>query len=346
MIKSITELKYVLEQLVKDNQEIIICPHINPDVDAIASSIALYMILKRLGKKAYIIIDDTVYKLDSSIINLINDLPEDIPFIRPNELSNIIEGKKTLLITTDTNKVNLVPFKNFEVFNDILIIDHHNTDALTIDTEYKYINTEMSSASEILYNLMHLFGIKVEGRKVISSSKKGGLPIADYLLSGIVLDTGKFNKSNINAKTMKVVSKLLASGASMDFVNDLFRAENDSVLKVHELVSKTDIDMYNIAISMNKDHEDMIYTVVELAKAADFLIDLKGMDAAFVLGYIKDGLVGISARSKGKIPVGDIMAQFGGGGNNFQAAAKVEGTNIRTLKLQLENIATPGYKLP
>lgn len=343
MITSLKELYVILNRLIEENQLVIISPHINPDVDAIASSLALYMIVRKMGKKAHLLIDDTTYKLDSSIINLLADIPGDISMIRPVELDSVIGEKKTLLITADTNKVNLVPIKDYSKFNDIVLIDHHDIGDFTIETDYKYINTETSSASEILFNLLHFFDIRVEGRKTMS--KSSNLPLADYLLSGIVLDTGNFHKSNVNAKTMKVASKLLSAGASMEFVNDIFRSENTSALKVHGLVSKSDIDIYNIAIAMNKDNPELFYTVVELAKAADYLIDLKGMDASFVLGYIKEGLVGISARSKGSIPVGKIMSTFGGGGNNLQAAAKVETTDIHSLKLSLEEAVKPGYKL-
>ncbi len=346
MIKSLKELQIILERLISENQSIIISPHINPDVDAIASSLALYMIVKKMGKKAHIVIDDRIFKLDSSIINLLSDIPEEISIIRPDALPEIVDSKKNLLITIDTNKTNLVPFKDYSGFRDIVIIDHHDIDDLTIKTDYKYINTSASSASEILFNLLNLFGVKVEGKSIISKRDKSAISLADYLLAGIVLDTGKFNKCNVNAKTLKVASKLLASGASMEFVNDIFRSENESALRVHGLVSKTDIDMYNIAIALNKDNPDMLYTVVELAKAADYLIDLKGMDAAFVLGYVRDGLIGISARSKGRIPVGQIMSQFGGGGNNLQAAAKIESHDIENLKLTLEQAVKPGYKLP
>lgn len=345
MITTLKELYVILERLINENQTIIISPHINPDVDAISSAIAVHMIAKRLGKKAYIIIDDTLYKLDSSIENVLKDVPAEVSIIRPNELERVTRGKRSLLITVDTNKENLVPFKDYSMFSDIIIIDHHEVGEKTIPTEYKYINTDMSSASEIMYNLLHFFDIKVAGRRNLPKKEGRELPIADYLLAGIALDTGKFNKCNVNAKTMKTASKLLASGASMEFVNDIFRSENASALKVHGLVSKTDIDIYNIAIAMNKDNPELFYTVVELAKAADYLIDLKGMDAAFVLGFIRDGLVGISARSKGNIPVGKVMSEFGGGGNNTQAAAKVETTDIMELKLRLEQVVRPGYKL-
>lgn len=344
MIKSVQELKSILERLLKDNECVIISPHINPDVDAMSSSLALYTISKSMGKDTYIVIDDESGKLDSSLINIFADLPTNINIIRPREIPTIISNKRSLLIVSDTNKASMIPIKNLAMFSDLIVIDHHDLDSNSIKGENMCVLSDVSSASEITYELLRQWGIRVIGRNSHHKADND-LFLADYLLSGIVLDTDSFRKGKVSSKTMKNVSKMLSSGASLEFVNDIFRSESTSALRVHGLVSKSDIELFNVAIALNKDDPEMIYTIVELAKAADYLIELKGMDAAFVLGYIKEGLVGISARSKGRIPVGKIMSEYGGGGNAYQAAAKVATNDIKGLKLEIEKLAIPGYKL-
>lgn len=340
MIKNIKELKSVVDNLVNSNDLVLISPHIKLDCDALASALSMYFIVKKIGKKAYIVIDDNLYKLDHTVLTLLESLPKSISIVKVQNALKNIQGKKTLLITTDTNKTNLVPFDDFKIFTDVLLIDHHDVGDTTIKTDYKYIDTKVSSASEIMFNLINSYGIKIDDKNDET------VLLANFLLSGIALDTAKFAKINDRmTKTWKVISKLNEKGASMEFVNDLFRSDNESALKVHDLVSKTDINMINFAITLDKENPDNIFNVEELAKAADFLIDLKGMDLAFALGYIEAGLVGISARSKGEIDVGEIMRQFGGGGNFKQAAARVESEDIKEVKLKLESVIKPGYNL-
>ena len=80
---------------------------------------------------------------------------------------------------------------------NVIVIDHH-----TLSNEkfgrISYV-LEASSTCEILYGILKKLNIKFTEE------------ISKYLLSGILTDTGKFSHS-VSAKTIRIVSKLLAFG--------------------------------------------------------------------------------------------------------------------------------------
>ena len=53
----------------------------------------------------------------------------------------------------------------------------------------------------------------------------------------------------------------------------------------------------------------------------------------------------VSARSRGVVNVGEIMSQMGGGGNEYGAATRIENADINEVRLTLEKVIRPGYKL-
>jgi c-di-AMP phosphodiesterase-like protein len=341
MISTIKELKNILENKIKGCDLVVITPHKGVDCDAIASALAVVLVAKKLGKESVIVINETSDKLDTSVSSIIDELPSDIIFVNTDKLNSIINDKNALLVTVDTNKKELIPVDNTSVFKDIIVIDHHQIGDTTIDTKNKYINVDSSSASEIMFRVLEEFKIRYD------SSVKGtelNFNMANYLLAGISLDTAKFTK-NISSYTMRLVSNLMNRGADINYVNNLFMDDFESDKLVLDLVRATTWRMFNIAIAFNNEDPYFIYDKEALAKAADFLMKYKSVDAAFALGLISDNVVHISGRSKGNVDIGEIMSQLGGGGNKTAGAARIENCNdVKEIKLKLDEVIKPGYK--
>lgn len=339
MINGLKELKHVLECLIEKSEVVYITPHIGADCDAIASAIGMSMIVKKLGKVPYIVIDDN--KIEQSVKTIIDELPKSVNIINLNKALELMD-KKSLLVCVDTNKKELVPFKEFDCFDDILIIDHHAVGETTIETDSTYVELKSSSTSEIIFMLMVLNQVKIDFRDG-QVNEDDIVNICNYLLSGINLDTSKFTK-NVGPNTMEIVAKLVKKGADMNYVNELFMDDFENDMRVQNLVSKTQWKLFNLAIALNNDDPNFIYSKEDLAKAADWLLKYKATDASFALGYIEPEVVYVSARSRGMVDVGEIMSQMGGGGNECGAATRIENADIHEVKLTLEKVIRPGYR--
>jgi len=311
-MKELKEFKILLESKIKESEQVFIVPHIGADLDAIASSIAMSYIVRKLGKPGHIILDEEPIKIEPGVKKIIDEAKNNLSIISLEKYRRM-SSDNDLLITCDVNKTYLTCCKNeLDNFRNKIVIDHHNEDVNTIDTEYKLIKPEKSSASEILTELLLLFQIKPDSF------------LANYLLAGIYLDTNKFAK-NASSNTMGVVSKLANRGADFGIVNKYFEEDFYTDRRVQGIISNLRFYTYTMGICVGNENE--IYSKEDLAKAADYLLRYK-LDASFALGYIEEDVVGISARSKGEINVGEIMGEFEGGGNVYSGATRIKTSEL------------------
>lgn len=326
-MNNIREFKDKLEEKIKSSEQVFIVPHVGADLDAIASSIAMSYIVKKFNKPAYIILDEDPMKIEPGVKMIIDEARNNISLVTLDKYRKI-SGDNDLLVACDVNKTYLVCCKNeLGNFKEKVIIDHHNEDANTIDTDIKLIQPEKSSTSEMLTELLALFQIKADKF------------LANYLLAGIYLDTNKFTK-NAGPNTMRVVARLTNRGADICRVNKFFEEDFYSDRRVQDLISRSDFYTYTIALCVGDKNERFLKE--ELAKAADYLLRYK-VDASFAVGYVDDDTISISARSKGEVNVGEIMGELEGGGNMFSAATRLQGSELEETVKSLKKIYKPPF---
>ena len=325
---ALNDLKKILDAKITNASSIFITPHINADYDALASSIAMSIIIKKLGKDSYFIMNDDILKMDWGMKTIFEETKAILKPISP-ALSQQLMDKNSLLIAMDMNGSHLTACKPFLAkFSQIIVIDHHNVDENTIISAEKYIDTTVSSTAEILTNLCQLYKIKITPQ------------MADYLLAGIYLDTNKFTQ-NVSCKTMETVVQLMKNGGNMAQVNRYFEEDYLTDRKVLSLVLITQFITYNpYTIALAIDNSDIIYTKGELARVADYLLKYRDIEVTLAAGKISDDIMAISARSKGKVDVSKLMHEMGGGGNNFSAAACI---NVEQKAQNMAKILLPKF---
>ncbi len=326
--QKIKNFKVNLEAKILSSKKVIIVPHLNADFDAIGSAIGLTFIVKKLKKVPTILIDDPYQTLDPGVQKIIGDVKQDISIVNCDSyLKN--KDENDLFILTDVNKSNLIPLQQELLDKDrTIIIDHHGTNEKTIEATDTYISPTVSSASEIIAKLLLcLFKAKISSQ------------MANYLLAGIYLDTNKLSK-NVSSDTMAVASKLIKRGATIDYVTSLFSEDFASDRRVQNLVGK--VQMFNYTIAITTGDEKEIYSSIELAKAADYLLKF-GVAGAFAIGNIDENTISVSARSKAEIHVGEVMQQLEGGGNQFSGATKIVNSTPDEVSKKLMKILIPKY---
>lgn len=323
-MQCVKNLRVNMEQKILESDKVVIVPHNGIDFDAIGSAIGLSSIAKKFRKPSCIVVDDPIYKIDHGVKIIMDEAKKDFTIIPRDKYLQMAE-EKDLFILTDVNKSYLVSINDKLEKDRTIIIDHHDEDANTVESTEKFIDTSVSSASEVVAKLLCLYKIKPTPE------------VANYLLAGIYLDTNKLRK-NVTSETMGTVTKLLSSGASMDRVTDLFVEDFESDRRIQELVGKA--KMTNISIATVFGSEDAEYTREELAKVADYLLRY-GVDASFAGGYIGDGVIAVSARSKEKVHVGEVMKEMGGGGNQYSAATRLTDISLEEVGKKLMKVIQP-----
>ena len=323
----IENLKVNFENKVLSSDKIIIVPHKNADFDAIGSSLGLSLASKKLKKDSIIIVDDKTYELDRGVQYIIKEAKNEYP-IKSKCKYQSDASKDDLFVLTDVNKNYLITCNDLLTNPEkVIVIDHHEDDENTVKSNNLYIDPKISSASEIVSKMLLKMKIKIPKN------------IANYLLAGIYLDTNKLTK-NVSSDTLLIASKLLEQGAQTNEVLDLFVEDFDSDRRVQELVNRTKMITYKIALVLADEKEE--YTTKEIARTADNGLTY-GCDASFAVAKIDDDTIAISARSKEKIDCGKIMSEFKGGGNQFSGAARIKDLSIDEVGNKLVKLLRPNY---
>ena len=334
MSEVMKSLKTLLEYLLKHTSKVFIIGHKEPDFDSIGSSIGLQVLCSALGKEAYIIIDDPDIGMEPGVKKIRDESKGKYSMISLDEFHQLVDNE-SLLIMADVCKTHMTPIENdLDKFKEILILDHHEEDLFTIKTDNKLIDPKISSASEIVGQLLHAFRVRYPE------------DVANYLLAGIVLDTKRYKK-NTTQNTHDVAKKLMSNGGQTDYVNDLFLEEFDDDRKINDLVfNGTFFQQYanmlfqnhQVSFTLNRESPTTIYRKEDIAKASDKMLKYR-IDAAFVMGFVKEGTISISARGK-SLDVGKIMSKMNGGGNAQSAGGRIESNNIFQVEQDLMAIVS------
>ncbi|MFT8315440.1 MAG: DHH family phosphoesterase [Clostridium sp.] len=299
-----------LVNLVKESSSVIIMGHSNPDIDCLGGAIGIYSGVRNFRKESYILIDS----LNDSVKYIYKKLKKDKDYV--NNLKNSIESEEliddnSLLILVDVN--NSAYVENPAIlkrFKKVVIIDHHRKSVDVVkDAILSYIEPYASSTSELVTEMVQYMDEDYKMKPVE----------AEALLAGICVDTKNFYFKT-GVRTFEAAAYLRKHGADTIDVKKLFSSDLDSFIKKSEIIKSAKIIEGNIAIAICPSTID---DNILAAQAADELLNIKGIEASFVLVKIKD-VVLISGRSFGNINVQLIMESLGGGGHMTMAGTKIK----------------------
>ena len=291
-----------LDEEIKKYKNIIIIGHKNPDLDCIASSCALYKIIK---DNCYVY--KTTEELTNSAYKAYEELEkEKIRYINKNNYKEYIE--KALLIVVDLHKKTLIENeKLLDEIKDKIIIDHHIIGKNKISANLEYIDDQASSTVEIIIEYMKYKNTKINEN------------IATIMLAGIEIDTNGYNMKTTE-KTFQAATYLMQKGANNILKQKLLKEPKENYVERTNHIEKSFIIDNMIICTLNK----KIYNPIYLATLAEDLLRFEGVEASFAIGRINKDVVGISSRSLGNIDVEKYMRKLGGGGHKTDAACQIQ----------------------
>jgi bifunctional oligoribonuclease and PAP phosphatase NrnA len=301
---------------INKGQNFFITAHVRLDGDALGSELALYLMLRNLGKKV------TIYNQDKTpahygflpaaenIVHKLGGLDQfDVGFILDcSELERV--GEKAQQIAGIKTLIN---------------IDHHISNGGFCSLSM--LDAKASSTGEMLFRLMQAMGGKMTK------------DICTNLYAAIITDTGGFRYSNTRANTLRAAGDLVENGADPQWISENIY-ESDSPAKLR-LLSRA---METLSLDMENKVGFMVVTQRYLQETGatmehtDGFIDIPrtvlGIDIAMLYTQMGDNFYKLSLRSKGQINVEKVARKFGGGGHVNAAACRIEG-DIEQIKLQV-----------
>lgn len=303
-------IAYALRELIDQSPLVFIMGHENADIDSLGASLGLYRVVRSRGKEAHIILNRVNPTIESLIAKIQKSAEYEDLFISRNEALDVI-SKKTLLIIVDTHRPSFTEIPELiGSAGQVVVIDHHRRGADYIqDTVLTYQETYASSTSELITELLQYIDDKLKLKPVE----------AEALYAGIVVDTKNFTFKT-GVRTFEAASYLRRQGVDTVAVKQLFQNDLVTYSNISNVVRSAEVINGEIAISLCPSGVKNAQLIA--AKAADELLNLSGINAAFVLCNIGNE-VWISGRSLGEINVQMILEKLGGGGHLTVAGAQL-----------------------
>lgn len=316
-----------LKKIIEDNNNFLITSHVNPDADAICSELALYLILKKLGKQARIVNHSfTPYNLEF--------LDEGNVIERYDEKKheNIFNDADVMMIL-DLNQANrVVRMENgLRTFSKIKVcIDHHQDPENFPDLFVG--GSEYSATGEVLYDFINYTEIV-----------KLDFSIAYQIYTAIMTDTGSFRYERTSSKIHRIIAELLEYGINpTEIYNRVYDQFHFSRVKLlGEALNSIELDSTKkIAIMTLPNEVQQKHNAVEadVDGFVNFCLSIQSVSIGILMYELKDG-VKVSFRSKDSIPVNKLASEFGGGGHSNASGARFFNVKINDIKNQIVSVA-------
>lgn len=312
----------ILEKI-KLSENILINCHRSPDPDGIGSALALFEIVRNLGKNVKVISPDNLSK--EHLFHPFSETVEKVDF----NLFNF--SGWDLFLTVDSGSWGMVSGDKNIKFPDIfkIVIDHHITNEKYGDINLIDFNT--SSNCEIVYEVIKDWGYNLT--KTVSQN----------LLSGIICDTGVFQYPNVSSRTLEIVKELMDKGADKDeIIFNIYRSYSFDKLKIWgKILEYMQIDESNKFIWSAIPYEVYEkYNKPENAKetASSFFTPVVDKtNFGLVMIEEEKNVLSISFRSRKDFDVSVIAKELDGGGHKSASGAKVKGVEYdKAVKMVLD----------
>ncbi len=310
----------LLKNLIDTNQNFVITTHVNPDADAIGSALAIaeFLIAKRKNIKI-INHDNTPYYL--SFLDNRNLIEK----YEPEQHNKIILTTDVLIVVDLNNYQRTVSMSNILQKTTAIkvCIDHHEYPEHFANHELIY--PAFSSTGEIIYKIF-----------IDHFNEELSKSIAEKIYAAIMTDTGSFRFDRTTPETHLIVAALLKAGANPQYIYEQIYEQNN--------FSKTKllgVALSNIELTQSKKIAYMTITQALLNRVGsdetevdgfvNLCLTIRGVRIGVLFFELKDGFK-ISLRSRGKIAVNKIAAEFGGGGHMNAAGIRLYGKNLDDYK--------------
>lgn len=305
-------ISHALSDLVRESDNVIIMGHKRPDMDSLGAALGVFNMARSNDVEGYIIFDQN--DVTTGIEKVIEKIKEEEDFwkyfIRPEE-ADAIYTSRSLIVVVDTNRPSLVAHEALlHRAQQVVVIDHHRRSEEFIDNPtLVYIEPYASSTSELVTELIEY----LPKRKKLSTLE------ATALLAGIIVDTKSF-ALRTGSRTFDAASYLRMKGADSVLIQHLLKEDLETVVRRNRLLERATMFTDEIAIIQA---DDAFYDQVTIAQTADKLLMIDRVKASFVVAYLNENTIAISARSLGDINVQLIMEQLDGGGHLTNAATQL-----------------------
>lgn len=294
-------MQHTLQQIadrIKQANSVVIMTHMRPDGDAIGGALALSRALDFL-------------KIPNQVCDE-SDMPSNLTFLDGIEkVQKKPQGEFDLLVTVDCSDEQRLGGLSETFFIakrkkiDTVNIDHHVSNKLF--AKYNYMRP--CSA-----NCMHICGlIEYMGAPIDKKT-------AEYLLVGLLTDSGNFSHDDVTEETMVLAGKLIKAGADIRYYNEMLFKRQTKARAMLYARTMTGIRFYHdnrfaVIVVTKKNMDDCGADASMTEGFVDFPLNVDTVEIAASVLEVKKGQYKISLRSKHYADMNRLAGVYGGGGH-------------------------------
>ncbi|QHW30023.1 bifunctional oligoribonuclease/PAP phosphatase NrnA [Paenibacillus rhizovicinus] len=303
-----TEQLQAALDFIRGGSKFLVVAHVQPDGDAISSTLVVGWLLRQLGKQPVLINESAVpvrlhfMEATAGIINYSKQPPEE-------KFDRIIS-----IDCADFRRIGLVK-DCFAENAQLLNIDHHPTN--DDFGSHNLIRTDAAATVEILFDLIEFAGIPLDNEA------------ATAIYTGLLTDTGGFRYSNTTPRVMHIASVMLTEGVKGHWIANhlLEQMTKPQLLLLQRGLSRLTFSDDNQIAWLYVAFADMADTGAvgeDLEGLVNYALNVEGVEVGILFKETENGDVKVSMRSSGKADVSAIAQTFGGGGHVRAAGCRLE----------------------
>lgn len=293
---------------IRASRSLLLVSHVRPDGDALGSLLALYHVLRDMGKEALVFCQDKVpaiYRFLPGSDAIVRSLGPVDRF----DTAVLLDCSEPDRVGDEAERIKSV--------GRLITIDHHRSNEA--DLPLSLVDTAASSTGELLVRLIDSLGVPLTR------------DVALNIYTAVVTDTGSFRYSNTTRDTFALAARLVDAGADTRLV-----AENIYETRALASVRLMARALENLHLSFEGKVGSVVLNQVmmreeqALPEHAEGIVDqvraIEGIRIALNYYEMPDGSWKVSFRSKGSVDVERAARSLGGGGHRNASACRLAGS--------------------
>lgn len=285
---------------------IVIVGHIDPDGDALGSTLALKRALDSIGKSTKLLMDVPRY-LD--FLTDEGDVEGAMDELEPNTLLAILD-------VSERGRVWGVTQEGIDSAAFVVNIDHHGTNDRFGDLAC--VSPDKAATCQMVKDMIDL-----------SDNLSWTKEIATPCLTGILTDTGNMRFANTNASVLRAVADLLEHDVAYAELTDRLQWRHPDYYKVlGKVMSTVDFPLNGLVstVEMTKAMKAELGPIAD--DSSDYVGQIRYAEGTHMAIFFqeREDKIKASVRSRGEVSAQNVCVALGGGGH--KPAAGVSFTDI------------------
>lgn len=311
-----------IADLLRSQDDFVICGHVGPDGDCLSSQLALWHALRALGKNATCILvkDDPI--------------PFDLAFMPGTEEmvpACAFEGAARVFVGVDVpsrERIGIDACAILDACETSITIDHHAADVPMC--EHVYVDPDSASASLLVWEVV----------KRLVEDVPFECALCAY--TGLVTDTGGFRYQNADSRAFACASELIELGVDPSYVaTQVYQNRTLASVKLESIMASRIVFVHGADVAISWVTADEMASVGAVKADTEPLINtlrsIRGVRIACILRE-QDGVIRGSLRAKDDTDVASLAKKLGGGGHRAAAGLTLAMTLDEALALMRDEL--------